>query len=66
MLGLYERMAPMGRNISQEEVGKAGAWLLSRDSFGITGEILHVDGGQSAAEPGELSRQLLAGVDGLR
>jgi enoyl-[acyl-carrier protein] reductase I len=45
MLGLYERMAPMGRNITQDEVGKAGAWLLSKDSFGITGEILHVDAG---------------------
>ena len=55
MLGLYERMAPMGRNISQEEVGKAGAWLLSRDSFGITGEILHVDAGYNImGSPGRL------------
>ena len=55
MLGLYERMAPMGRNISQEEVGKAGAWLLSKDSFGITGEILHVDAGYNImGSPGRL------------
>jgi enoyl-[acyl-carrier protein] reductase I len=55
MLGLYERMAPMGRNISQDEVGKAGAWLLSKDSFGITGEILHVDAGYNImGSPGRL------------
>jgi enoyl-[acyl-carrier protein] reductase I len=55
MLGLYERMAPMGRNITQDEVGKAGAWLLSRDSFGITGEILHVDAGYNImGSPGRL------------
>jgi enoyl-[acyl-carrier protein] reductase I len=55
MLGLYERMAPMGRNISQDEVGKAGAWLLSKDSFGITGEILHVDAGYNVmGSPGRL------------
>ena len=55
MLGLYERMAPMGRNITHEEVGKAGAWLLSRDSFGITGEILHVDAGYNImGSPGRL------------
>jgi len=29
MLMLYERMAPMGRNITHEEVGRAGAYLLS-------------------------------------
>lgn len=45
MLTLYERMAPMGRNITHEEVGKAGAYLLSDFSDGITGEILHVDAG---------------------
>ena len=55
MLGLYERMAPLGRNISQDEVGKAGAWLLSRDSLGITGEILHVDAGYNImGSPGRL------------
>jgi enoyl-[acyl-carrier protein] reductase I len=55
MLGLYERMAPMGRNITQDEVGKAGAWLLSKDSFGITGEILHVDAGYNImGSPGRL------------
>jgi enoyl-[acyl-carrier protein] reductase I len=55
MLGLYERMAPLGRNITQEEVGKAGAWLLSKESLGITGEILHVDAGYNImGSPGRL------------
>ena len=55
MLGLYEKMAPLGRNISHEEVGRTGAFLLSSMSDGITGEILHVDGGYNAmGSPGRL------------
>jgi enoyl-[acyl-carrier protein] reductase I len=55
MLGLYEHMSPLGRNITHEEVGKAGAWLLSKDSLGITGEILHVDAGYNImGSPGRL------------
>jgi len=55
MLGLYQHMSPMGRNITHEEVGKAGAWLLSKDSLGITGEILHVDAGYNImGSPGRL------------
>lgn len=42
---LYELVAPMGRNISREEVGSAGMFLLSDLATGITGEILHVDCG---------------------
>ena len=55
MLGLYEQMAPLGRNITHEEVGRTGAFLLSDMSDGITGEILHVDGGYNAmGSPGRL------------
>lgn len=55
MLGLYQHMSPMGRNITHDEVGKAGAWLLSRDSQGISGEILHVDAGYNVmGSPGRL------------
>ena len=43
--GLYEKVSPMGRNISREEVGSAGMFLLSDLATGITGEILHVDCG---------------------
>ena len=55
MLGLYEHMSPMARNITHEEVGKAGAWMLSKESLGITGEILHVDAGYNImGSPGRL------------
>ena len=45
MLALYEAVAPMQRNVTVEEVGKSGAFLLSDMATGITGEILHVDCG---------------------
>jgi enoyl-[acyl-carrier protein] reductase I len=45
MLGLYAAVSPMGRNVTQEEVGKATAFLLSDLSSATTGEIMHVDGG---------------------
>lgn len=55
MLQLYEHMAPLGRNVSHEEVGRTGAFLLSDASEGVTGEILHVDGGYHAmGSPGRL------------
>ena len=59
MLQLYEHMAPLGRNITHEEVGRTGAFLLSDDSDGISGEILHVDGGYHAmGSPGRLLERL--------
>lgn len=55
MLQLYEHMAPIGRNITHEEVGHVGAFLLSDRSLGITGEIMHVDGGYNMmGSPGRL------------
>lgn len=55
MLGLYEKMAPLSRNISHEEVGRCGAFLLSNMSEGVTAEILHVDCGYNAmGSPGRL------------
>lgn len=55
MLGLYEGMAPLGRNITHEEAGNSGSFLLSGQSSGITGEILHLDGGYNAmGSPGRL------------
>ncbi len=41
----YAENAPLRRNVSQEEVGKAALFLLSDLSSGVTGEVLHVDGG---------------------
>ena len=55
MLKMYEHIAPLGRNITHEEVGNTGAFLLSDMSDGITGEVLHVDGGYNAmGSPGRL------------
>lgn len=55
MEALYEYMSPLGRNITHEEVGRTGAFLLSDMSDGITGEIMHVDGGYSMmGSPGRL------------
>jgi enoyl-[acyl-carrier protein] reductase I len=55
MRPLYELMAPLGRNITHEEVGKTGGFLLSDMSGGITGEILHLDGGYNImGSPGRL------------
>jgi enoyl-[acyl-carrier protein] reductase I len=45
LAGLYEAVSPMGRNISREEVGSTGMFLLSDLASGISGEILHVDCG---------------------
>jgi len=61
MLGLYEAMAPLGRNITHEEAGKSGAFLLSDMSSGITAEILHLDGGYNAmGSPGRMLEQIKA------
>jgi enoyl-[acyl-carrier protein] reductase I len=61
MLSLYEHMAPLSRNITHEEVGKSGAFLLSDWAGGITGEILHVDGGYNAmGSPGRLLDKMKA------
>jgi enoyl-[acyl-carrier protein] reductase I len=55
MLVLYEQMAPLGRNVTHEEVGRSGAFLLSDMSDGITGEILHVDAGYNMmGSPGRM------------
>lgn len=58
MLQFYEKVAPMARNVSHEEVGRTGAFLLSNMSDGITGEILHVDCGYNImGSPGRLLEQ---------
>ncbi|HUG68388.1 MAG TPA: enoyl-ACP reductase [Pirellulaceae bacterium] len=55
MEALYEYMSPIGRNITHEEVGRTGAFLLSDMSDGMTGEIMHIDGGYNMmGSPGRL------------
>lgn len=59
MEALYEQVSPMGRNITHEEVGRTGAFLLSDMSDGISGEILHVDAGYNMmGSPGRLLDKL--------
>jgi enoyl-[acyl-carrier protein] reductase I len=61
MLGLYEAVAPLCRNITHEEAGKCGAFLLSDYSAGVTGEILHLDGGYNVmGSPGRMLDRLKA------
>jgi enoyl-[acyl-carrier protein] reductase I len=40
-----ELNSPLKRNITPEEVGNAGLYLLSDLGTGVTGEVMHVDGG---------------------
>jgi len=45
MLDFNAAAAPIRRNVSIEEVGNTSAFLCSDLASGITGEIVHVDGG---------------------
>jgi enoyl-[acyl-carrier protein] reductase I len=44
----YAGVAPLGRNITADEVGNAAAFLCSDLASGVTGDILHVDAGYHA------------------
>jgi len=41
----FAEVAPLGRNITHEEVGDLGLFLLSPMASGITGEVVYVDAG---------------------
>jgi enoyl-[acyl-carrier protein] reductase I len=45
ILQVYRERAPLKRNIESSEVGDTGMYLISDLSRGMTGEVLHVDGG---------------------
>lgn len=62
LAGLYVTVAPLGRNITREEVGAAGMFMLSDLASGISGEILHVDCGYNVM--GSLGRAILAAKAG--
>jgi len=47
MVHFVEERAPLGRNITAEEVGKTALYLLSDLSSGVTGQTLYVDAGYS-------------------
>lgn len=45
MLAFNEKVSPLRKNVSIEDVGNVAAFLCSDLAAGITGEILHVDAG---------------------
>lgn len=45
MLEYHRTHAPLRKNTDQDEVGDAALFLVSHFSRGITGEVIHVDGG---------------------
>ena len=63
LAGLYEAVSPMARNITREEVGSTGMFLLSDLASGISGEILHVDCGYNVmGSPGRAIEAARAGA----
>ncbi|SMF55642.1 enoyl-ACP reductase FabI [Pseudobacteriovorax antillogorgiicola] len=45
MLGMYESVSPLGRNVDGGDVGHGTTFLVSDLSRMITGEIMHIDAG---------------------
>jgi enoyl-[acyl-carrier protein] reductase I len=45
MLRLTEQVAPLRRNVTQDDVANSCVYLASDLSSGVTGEVLHVDSG---------------------
>jgi enoyl-[acyl-carrier protein] reductase I len=45
MLKATAETTPLRRNVTPEEIGNAALFLLSDLGSGVTGEIIHVDGG---------------------
>ncbi|WP_339731741.1 enoyl-ACP reductase [uncultured Gimesia sp.] len=59
MMKLYQTMSPLRKNITPDDVGKAGMYLLSDLSSGVSGENHHVDSGYHimGAPPIEMQQQ---------
>ncbi len=45
MLSYYEKVCPLRRNVTTEDVGNVTAFLCSDLSAAVTGEVIHVDNG---------------------
>lgn len=59
MLKLYEAVAPLGKGITTEDVGRTTAFLLSDYARSITGEIMHVDNGYNImGSPGHAAERM--------
>lgn len=57
MLAICEAATPLRRTVTIEEVGNTAAFLCSNLSSGITGEVLHVDGGFNIATMSEIAAE---------
>lgn len=47
LLGKVEKIAPMKKNVTQEDVGGSAVYLASSLSNGVTGQVIYVDNGLS-------------------
>ncbi|MFN9253326.1 MAG: enoyl-ACP reductase FabI [Holosporaceae bacterium] len=56
--------SPLKRNVTLDEVGRAGAYLLSELSSGVTGEVHHVDCGYHVVGMKAIDAPDIALVDG--
>jgi enoyl-[acyl-carrier protein] reductase I len=54
MLSYNEKIAPLRRNVTIDEVGNAAAFLCSGLASGITGEVMYVDAGVNITALGAL------------
>jgi len=65
ILKLNEKMTPLRRNMTLDDVSGAAVYLFSDLASGVTGEIHHVDCGYSSTGmlPNELKDVLLKGLD---
>ncbi|WP_319467385.1 SDR family oxidoreductase [uncultured Pseudodesulfovibrio sp.] len=62
LMELYEKLTPLGRMGTSEELAKVVRFLLSGDASFVTGQTMTVDGGVSLQWPEGLCREL-AGLD---
>ena len=54
MLEHTAAIAPLRANVTTEQVGNVAAFLCSDLALGITGEIVHVDGGIHSIALGDI------------
>lgn len=62
ILDWMKHAAPLGRNVSQQDVAKSAFFLLSDLASGVTGQILYVDAGYSImGVPPDIDKMVLPG-----
>jgi enoyl-[acyl-carrier protein] reductase I len=62
ILDWMRHSAPLGRNVSQQDVAKSAYFLLSDLGSGVTGQVLYVDAGYSImGVPPDIDRMVLPG-----